>query len=125
MIAAIKAQTDALERLPQAIAMAVAEAMKAVQPPIVEVVTKAPETPISPVNVPVQYAQQPVQWTVDSPKTVVIEGRVYDSPKLFAVIDWIDQNPDKRDWSVRQIADATGVSKSWVAVAKKYKKDGE
>lgn len=117
MIAAIKAQTDALEKLPQAIAMAVAEAMKAVQPPVIEVVTKAPETPISPVNVPVQS----VQWTNWTPKTVVIEGKSYDSPKLFAVIDWLTANPDKRDWSVRQIAEATGVSKSWVAVAKKYK----
>ncbi len=46
MIAAIKAQTDALEKLPQAIAMAVAEAMKAVQPPVIEVVAKAPETAV-------------------------------------------------------------------------------
>lgn len=57
---------------------------------------------------------------VDSRKTLIIEGRTYDSPKLFSVLDWLNANPDKANLSVRQIAELTGVSKSWVAIAKKY-----
>lgn len=106
MIAAIKAQTDALERLPQAIAMAVAEAVKAVQPPIVEVVTKAPETPISPVNsvnLQVLPAERP-------------------SKKLQQALDWLRDNPGHLDTPSRDIAAMVGVSHMTVNKAQRMLK---
>lgn len=95
MIAAIKAQTDALEKLPQAIAMAVAEAMKSVQPPIVEVVTKAPEMPISPVgndlgkHFPTSQAvatpskmELAIQWLKANPEDMKLTGRDLEALRM-------------------------------------------
>lgn len=81
MIAAIKAQTDALEKLPQAIAMAVAEAMKAVQPSVIEVVTKAPETAH---ETTIQLGNFGNSHTSPARKP---------SPKLEFAIQWLKQNP--------------------------------
>ena len=41
-------------------------------------------------------------------------------PALFKVIDLLEQNEDARTLSVRQLAQQTGVSKSWCAIAKRY-----
>lgn len=68
---------------------------------------------------PVMPVQRPVD-TMDSTKTVVIEGRSYDSPKLFTAIEWLKNNADKRNWSLRDIEKEIGISKSWIAVARKY-----
>lgn len=45
--------------------------------------------------------------------------RLINAPnmKTKRVIDWLLANPDKRNWSIRQISSELGVSKSWVAVA--------
>lgn len=106
MIAAIKAQTDALEKLPQAIAMAVAEAMKAVQPPVIEVVAKTPEMPISPVNsvnLQVLPAERP-------------------SKKLQQALDWLRDNPGNLDVPSRDIAALVGVSHMTVNKAQRMMK---
>lgn len=70
---------------------------------------------------PVSSGQRPV--------VIIDKGTEYtrDShPKLFAVVDWLEDNPGARDMPIRAIADAfknatdESVSKSWVAVAKRY-----
>lgn len=75
-------------------------------------IAKAVENPI------LADVQRPVD---NGHRSIVIENRVYDSPKLFLIIDWLKANPDKQEWSVREIASVIDVSKSWVAIAKKYK----
>lgn len=60
---------------------------------------------------------------MDKPETVIIDGTTYTSSKLMKVIQWLKSNPDKRVLTVREIATLTDVSKSWVAIAKKYKED--
>ena len=70
---------------------------------------------------PVQSVQ-----SVDKPMDtviipVVIDGQTYTSPKLMQVIKWLEVNPGRRNDTVREIAEVTGVSKSWVAIAKRYK----
>jgi len=110
LIAAIKAQTDALEKLPQAIAMAVAEAMKAVQPSGIEVVAKAPETPISPVNSAVN--------------SVNLQEREVERPskKLQQALDWLRDNPGYLDTPSRDIAALVGVSHMTVNKAQRMMK---
>lgn len=63
------------------------------------------------------------QREIESIEPIVIEGRTYSNPKLMQVIHWLEANPDKRGLTVREIETLTGVSKSWVAVAKKYKNE--
>lgn len=41
-------------------------------------------------------------------------------PALFKVIDLLEQDERVRALSVRQIAEETGISKSWCATAKRY-----
>jgi AraC-like DNA-binding protein len=41
-------------------------------------------------------------------------------PTLFKVIDLLEQNEHARNLSVRQLAQQTGVSKSWCAIAKRH-----
>lgn len=76
-------------------------------------------------NMSVSPHVQSVQWNgqgeMDKITPVIIDGETYTSPKLMQVIKWLQVNPDKRDLTVRDIATLTGVSKSWVAIAKKYK----
>lgn len=64
------------------------------------------------VEKPQIQAVQPVVHSVqsvDKPEIVVIEGVSYDSPKLFQVINWLKANPEKRDFTVRQIAEITAL----------------
>lgn len=68
-------------------------------------------------SIPVHSMDKPV----DTVKTVIIEGKAYTSSKLNQVIDWLNNNPDKAELTVREISMFTGVSKSWVAIAKKHK----
>jgi len=61
------------------------------------------------------------------PQVVVDRGIRYEReshPLLFKVVDYLDDNPDERGWTVRQIADKVGVSKSWCAVAKRFWSSG-
>lgn len=41
-------------------------------------------------------------------------------PLLFKVVDLLQEHPEKRTLSVRDLAAETGVGKSWCAVAKRY-----
>ena len=41
-------------------------------------------------------------------------------PALFKVIDLLEQDEQVRTLSVRQLAEETGISKSWCAIAKRY-----
>jgi hypothetical protein len=41
-------------------------------------------------------------------------------PALFKVIDLLEQHEHARGLSVRKLAQQTGVSKSWCAIAKRY-----
>jgi hypothetical protein len=41
-------------------------------------------------------------------------------PTLFKVVDLLEGNEQARAWSVRQLAQETGVSKSWCAIAKRH-----
>jgi hypothetical protein len=41
-------------------------------------------------------------------------------PALFRVVDLLEQDERARAWSVRQLAQETGVSKSWCAIAKQH-----
>lgn len=41
-------------------------------------------------------------------------------PLLFKVVDLLQEYPDKRNLSVRELAAETDVGKSWCAVAKRY-----
>lgn len=60
---------------------------------------------------------------MDNPRAIVIDGQTYTSSKLIKVINWLKANPNKSNLTVREIAQITDVSKSWVAIAKKYKED--
>lgn len=76
-----------------------------------------------PQTLPVQSVQsvdKPLDKPTEPITPVVIDGQTYTSPKLMQVIKWLEGNPDRRNDTVREIADLTGVSKSWVAIAKKY-----
>lgn len=68
----------------------------------------------------VQSVQSVDKEEMDRITPVVIDGQTYTSPKLMQVIRWLEVNPTKRNMTVREIAEETGVSKSWVAIAKKY-----
>ena len=56
-------------------------------------------------------------------ETVVDDGQVYERSthvKLFVVIDLLAGDRSARELSVRDLAQETGVSKSWCAIAKRY-----
>lgn len=55
---------------------------------------------------------------------IVEAGKTYrraTHPLLFRVVDLLEGDKAKREWTVRALAAETGVSKSWCAVAKRYR----
>lgn len=60
----------------------------------------------------------------DAPIKQIVDGnKAYSRathPALFRVIDLLEQDEGARNLSVRQLAQQTGVSKSWCAIAKRY-----
>lgn len=65
----------------------------------------------------------------DTPTAQVIDGRMAYSrtthPALFKVIDLLEHDKQARSLSARQLAQQTGVSKSWRAIAKRCVKGEE
>lgn len=60
---------------------------------------------------------------IAAPDVVAYEGKEYnrtDHPMFFIVIDWLNANRNRADSGVRKIAAETDVSKSYVAVARRW-----
>jgi hypothetical protein len=99
---------------------ALLEAFKNAPPPVVQVVT--PEPP-SPVQTPPLNLESPVKS--DFTATLQVTDKKTPSPKLLLAIEWLLANPQDMKETTRKVGEKIQVSHTWVAQAKKLIESGE